>query len=41
MIDQFYDFRFKWTATAEIEIQSTEAWLSQLVNLDVRKNDMQ
>ena len=25
-----YDFRFKWTATAEIGIHPTKAWLSQL-----------
>ena len=30
--DNFYDFRFKWTATAAIGIHSTQAWLSQLVN---------
>ena len=28
----FYDFRFKWTATEAIGIHSTIAWLSQLVN---------
>ena len=28
----FYDFTFKWTATAAIGIHPTEAWLSQLVN---------
>ena len=28
----FYDFRFKWTATAEIGIHPPKAWLSQLVN---------
>ena len=28
----FYDFRFKWTATAATEIHPTKAWLSQLVN---------
>ena len=28
----FYDFRFKWTATAAIGIHPTNAWLSQLVN---------
>ena len=32
MTDQFYDFRFKWTATAGIGIHPTKAWLSQLVN---------
>ena len=32
MTDQFYDFRFKSTATATIGIHSTKAWLSQLVN---------
>ena len=28
----FYDFSFKWTATAAIRIHPTKAWLSQLVN---------
>ena len=28
----FYDFRFKWTATAAIGILPTKPWLSQLVN---------
>ena len=28
----FYDFTFKWTATAAIGIHSTKHWLSQLVN---------
>ena len=28
----FYDFRFKWTATVGIGINPTKAWLSQLVN---------
>ena len=28
----FYDFRFKWTATAGIGIHPTKAWFSQLVN---------
>ena len=28
----FYDFWFKWTATAGIGIHPTKAWLSQLVN---------
>ena len=28
----FYDFRFKWTATAGIGIHPTKAWLSRLVN---------
>ena len=28
----FYDFRFKWTATAAIRIHPTKVWLSQLVN---------
>ena len=32
MMGQFYDFRFKWTATAAIGIHPTKAWLSQLVN---------
>ena len=28
----FYDFSFKWTATAAIGIHPTKPWLSQLVN---------
>ena len=28
----FYDFRFKWTATVGIRIHPTKSWLSQLVN---------
>ena len=32
----FYDFRFKWTATAPIEIHPTKAWLSQLVNFKLQ-----
>ena len=31
-LTDFYDFRFKWTATAGIGIHPTKAWLSQLVN---------
>ena len=31
-LTNFYDFRFKWTATARIGIHPTKAWLSQLVN---------
>ena len=31
-LTNFYDFRFKWTATAAIGIHPTKAWLSQLVN---------
>ena len=31
-LTNFYDLRFKWTATAAIGIHPTEAWLSQLVN---------
>ena len=31
-LTNFYDFSFKWTATAEIGIHPTKAWLSQLVN---------
>ena len=30
--DNFYDFRFKWTAIASIGIHPTKTWLSQLVN---------
>ena len=32
-LTNFYEFRFKWTATAAIGIHPTKAWLSQLVNL--------
>ena len=31
-LNNFYDFSFKWTATAGIGIHPTKAWLSQLVN---------
>ena len=31
-LTNFYDFRFKWTATAGIGIHHTKDWLSQLVN---------
>ena len=31
-LTNFYDFRFKWTATAGIGIHPTKVWLSQLVN---------
>ena len=31
-LTNFYDFKFKWTATAAIGIHPTKAWLSQLVN---------
>ena len=31
-LTNFYDFRFKSTATAGIEIHPTKTWLSQLVN---------
>ena len=31
-LTHFYDFRFKWTATAAIEIHPTKVWLSQMVN---------
>ena len=30
-LTNFYDFRFKWTATAVIGIHPTKTWLSQLV----------
>ena len=32
MTEQFFHFRFKWTATATIGIHPTKDWLSQLVN---------
>ena len=31
-LTNFYDYSFKWTATAAIGIHLTKAWLSQLVN---------
>ena len=31
-LTNFYDFSFKWIATAEIRIHPTKVWLSQLVN---------
>ena len=31
-LTNFYDFKFKWTATAGIGIHPTKAWLSQMVN---------
>ena len=31
-LTNFYDFRFKWTATEATGIHPTKAWLSQLVN---------
>ena len=31
-LTNFYDFRFKWTATAAIGMHPIKAWLSQLVN---------
>ena len=31
-LTNFYDFRFKWTATAAIGIHPTKAWLSRLGN---------
>ena len=31
-LTNFYDFSFKWMATAAIGIQPTKVWLSQLVN---------
>ena len=31
-LTNFYDFSFKWTATAAIRIHPTKAWLSQLVD---------
>ena len=31
-LTNFYDFSFKWTATAGIRIHPIKAWLSQLVN---------
>ena len=35
-LTNFYDFRFKWTATAGIGIHPTKTWLSQLVNFKMQ-----
>ena len=35
-LTNFYDFSFKWTATAAIGIHPTKAWLSQLVNFKMQ-----
>ena len=35
-LTNFYDFRFRWTATVEIGIRPTKAWLSQLVNFKMQ-----
>ena len=35
-LTNFYDFSFKWTATAAIGIHLTKAWLSQLVNFKMQ-----
>ena len=35
-LTNFYDFRFKWTATAAIGIYTTKAWLSLLVNFTMQ-----
>ena len=35
-LTNFYDFRFKLTATAAIRIHPTKAWLSQLVNSKIQ-----
>ena len=32
-LTNFFDFRFKWTATTGIGIHPTKSWLSQLVNI--------
>ena len=34
-LTNFYDFSFKWTATAAIGMHPTKAWLSQLVNFKI------
>ena len=36
LLTNFYDFRFKWKATAAIGIHPTKAWLSQLVNFKMQ-----
>ena len=40
-LTNFYDFRFKWTATAAIGIHPTKAWLSQLVNSKIQSDTLE
>ena len=36
LLTNFYDFSFKWTARAGVEMHPTKAWLSQLVNFKMQ-----
>ena len=40
-LTNFFDFRFKWTATAGIGIYPTKAWLSQLVNFKMQSDTLE
>ena len=40
-LTNFYDFRFKWTATARIGIHLTKAWSSQLVNFKMQSDTLE
>ena len=40
-LTNFYDFSFKWTATAAIGIHPTKAWLSQLVNFKMQSDTLE
>ena len=35
-LTNFFDFRFKWTATAAIGMHSTKPWMAQLVNFKMQ-----
>ena len=40
-LTNFYDFRFKWTATTAIGIHPTKAWLTQLVNFKMQSDTLE
>ena len=40
-LTNFYDFNFKWTATAGIGIHPTKAWLSQLGNFKMQSDTLE
>ena len=40
-LNNFYDFSFKWTATAAIGIHPTKDWLSQLANFKIQSDTLE
>ena len=40
-LTNFYDFRFKWTATIANGIHPTKSWLSQLVNSKIQSDTLE